>query len=65
MQDVAFSCMVCSRMFLAEGSYSGGQVPRHLDPLLGTPCVGSQEPVLAFLDTRNTMPDWPVYVPHA
>jgi hypothetical protein len=65
MPEVAFSCMVCSRMFLAAGDYAGGQVPRHLDPLLGTPCVGSQEVVLAFLDTRHADADWPVYRPHA
>ena len=45
--EVCFSCLLCSRMFLQDCPYDG-PVPRHLDPLLGLPCAGSDVPVEAF-----------------
>jgi hypothetical protein len=47
MLEVCFSCPVCSRMFLKDCPYVG-PMPRHLDPLLGLPCPGSEHPVAAF-----------------
>ena len=36
-------------MFLKDCPYEGA-IPRHLDPLLGLPCEGSERPLEAFLE---------------
>jgi hypothetical protein len=49
MLEVAFSCPVCSRMFLEDCPFAG-PIPRHLDPLLGQPCAGSGLALESFLE---------------
>lgn len=59
MLEVTFNCPHCSRMFLADCPYEEATIPRHLDPLLGTRCMGSQTPLVAYLE----IPDHPHHGP--
>jgi hypothetical protein len=61
--EVTFTCPFCSRMFIEDCPYTGG-IPRHLDPLLGTPCQGSGAPVACFLEIPehpHAQHDWPTF----
>ena len=70
MLEVAFSCPLCSRMFVVDCPYEEARIPDHRDPLIGTACEGSDTPLVAYLEIpehphpfRHMEPglDWPRY----
>jgi hypothetical protein len=61
--EVAFSCPLCSRMFL-DHRPPEAPLPPHLDALLGTPCAGSGRAVEAWLAIPDPGQEWPHWRGH-
>ena len=55
--EVTFSCPLCSRLFLRDRPYDG-PIPRHLDPLLGLPCPGSERDLVSWLEIPEGNGSW-------
>ena len=49
MLEVAFSCPLCSRLFLRDCPFDA-PIPAHLDALMGRPCPGSGRTLDSYLE---------------